>query len=324
MKGKGLIRSTILILVLLGWVGNIVAQNISEAQTAYNEAITNATENPKAAIESMKTCIELCGKIGVEAEDLKVMAEIKIPELYYNLAGTFAKEKDYDKAITTFNEAIQIAKQYRNDEVISRSNNALMQLYSSNAYAIRGEEPEKAIELCNKALAIDSNAYTPWLVLSQIYKAANEDEKFEQAIDKCIEVSTTAKDTRNLKQAQKQGRDYFLSKGAKVVAGNKFADGVPLLEKVIKFDSTSTDAYYYLATANNGLQQWDKAAESANKGIELDNGTPEQKARYFFALGNALKGKGDKENACAAFKNALYPPFEESAKYAIEVELKCN
>jgi len=58
--------------------------------------------------------------------------------------------------------------------------------------------------------------------------------------------------------------------------------------------------------------------------LELETGEAEKKARFYYTLGTALKGLGDKTGACAAFKNALYGPFEEGAKYEIEHELKCN
>jgi hypothetical protein len=56
--------------------------------------------------------------------------------------------------------------------------------------------------------------------------------------------------------------------------------------------------------------------------IEKDN--PEKKAKHYYNLGLAYKGKGDKNAACSAFKNALYGQFKENAQFEIDNELKCN
>jgi tetratricopeptide (TPR) repeat protein len=82
--------------------------------------------------------------------------------------------------------------------------------------------------------------------------------------------------------------------------------------------------YFYLGTAQNELKQWDQAIENSNKGLAVEKDDDEKKAKHYYNMGMAYKGKGDTSAACTAFKNALFGQFKENAQYEIETELKCN
>jgi tetratricopeptide (TPR) repeat protein len=92
----------------------------------------------------------------------------------------------------------------------------------------------------------------------------------------------------------------------------------------MKYDDTNKDMLFYLAKAYNGAKSFDKALEISNKGIALEEDVPEKEAKFYFEAGNALAGKGDKPAACESYKKAMFGQFAESAKYEIEVTLKCG
>jgi tetratricopeptide (TPR) repeat protein len=123
---------------------------------------------------------------------------------------------------------------------------------------------------------------------------------------------------------KQSGAKYFLSKGSKAVNANKFDEGALNLEKALLYDETNKDILAYLAKAYNGLSQWDKAIETANKGIAIEEDVPEKEAKFWFEVGLAYKGKNDKANACDAFKKAMVGQYLENAKYEIDVALKCG
>jgi len=80
-----------------------------------------------------------------------------------------------------------------------------------------------------------------------------------------------------------------------------------------------------MALANNGLSNWDNAADAAQKGLELSDGESDEfKAKFYFELGNAYKGAGKFSDACEAYTNAKHGRFVENAKYEMDVVLNCN
>jgi tetratricopeptide (TPR) repeat protein len=322
MKGKSIIRFAILMVFLPGFYGVAFAQDLNQATTVYNSALPLIKNDPGAAITSLKNCIDLCGKIGSTADSVKMAAQSKLPGAYFNLGTNQARNKEIVKAIDTFKEAVKLSQEFNTPEVLESSNSALVRLYYMQGNTLLVQKDLAGAQgFLDQAFALEPDNSTVWLVQSYLYKEANNDADFEKAIDKCISVS---KNPNESKQAQQAGMKYFLGKGSKAVNGGKFAEGAGLIEKAVKYDTINKDAMFYLAKAYNGIENWDKAIEAANKGISIEEDVPEKEAKYYFELGNALKGKNDKPGACEAFKKAQFGQFAENAKYEIEVDLKCG
>jgi len=322
MKGKELFRVAIVIILTFGISGINQAQDLNEATNAYNSALPLIKTDPTAAIKSLNTCIDLCNKLGEAGDSVKIAAQDKLPGAYFNLGTNQATNKEIAKAIETFQEAAKYSKQYNTPEVLERSNSALARLYYMQANAqMNQKDLVKAQESINQALQLEPENATAWLVQSYIFKEGNNDAEFEAAIDKCIAFAKNANESR---QAQQAALKYFLAKGSKAVNASKFDEGMISCEKAQKYDSTSKDVLFYLSKAYNGLEKWDLALETANKGLAIEEDVPEKKAKFYFELGTAQKGKGDKAGACESFQNSMFGQFSESAKYEIEVVLKCG
>ncbi len=322
MKGKKLIRVALLGIFCFGSIQVMQAQDVNEAKTAYNAALQIMKTDPAAAVKSLESCIELCGKIGAPADSVKTAARSKFAETYYNLATNQARDKNLEGAVVNFKEALKFGLETNNTEVIKRANPALVRIYAMQANTfLTQKEPVKAQETLNLALQMDTANATVWLVQMKIFQEADSAAGVEAAIQKCMAVSKNPNETR---QAQQSGLKYFLTKGSKAVNTNKFDEGAANLEKSLLYDPTNKDAIAYLAKAYNGLSQWDKAIETANKGIAIEEDVPEKEAKFWFEVGLAYKGKGDKTNACASFKKAMVGQYMENAKYEIEVDLKCG
>jgi hypothetical protein len=73
----------------------------------------------------------------------------------------------------------------------------------------------------------------------------------------------------------------------------------------------------------NKKKNFDSAAEYAKKGLDLETGAAEAKAKYWFQLGLAQAGKGQTTDACASFKNSMFGAFLEGSK-AERKNLKCE
>ncbi|TSA33332.1 MAG: hypothetical protein D4R64_14370 [Porphyromonadaceae bacterium] len=322
MKGMKLIRVALLGFFCFGSIQMIQAQDVNEAKTDYNAALQIMKTDPAAAVKSLQSCIDLCTKIGAPADSVKNAARSKFAETYYNLATNQARDKNLDGAIINFKEALKYGQETNNAEVLKRTTPALVRIYAmqANTYLAQ-KEPVKAQETLNLALQMDTLNATVWLVQMRIFQDADSAAGVEAAIQKCIAISKNPNETR---QAQQSGVKYFLSKGSKAVNASKFDEGVTNLEKALAYDETNKDVLVYLAKAYNGVSQWDKAIETANKGIAIEEDVPEKEAKFWFEIGFAYKGKGDKTNACESFKKAMVGQYVENAKYEIEVDLKCG
>lgn len=322
MKGMKMIRIALLSIICFGSVQILQAQDINEAKAAYNAALQSMKDDPASAVKSLQTCIDLCGKIGAPADSVKNAAQSKFAETYYNLATNQARDKNLESAVVNFKEAMKYGQETKNTEVLKRTTTALVRIYAMQANTYNTQkDPVKAQETLNLAIQMDTANPMVWLVQTKIYQDADNADGVEMAIKKCLASSKNPNETR---QASQSGMKYFLTKGSKAVNSSKFDEGVLNLEKAFKYDETNKDVLIYLAKAYNGVSQWDKAIEAGNKGIALEEDVPEKEAKFWFEIGLAYKGKGDKPNACDSFKKAMVGQYLENAKYEIEVDLKCG
>ena len=235
------------------------------------------------------------------------------------------KEKKITEAIPAYEEAISVAKKYKVDQVEAKAKNMLPQLHNAiagNYY--KKDEYEQAIASLNKAIEVDPNYAKAFYTLALVYKKMDDLENVEKTVDQGIIASENSRDNGTKNKIMNVGSTTFLALGVSNLTDGKAADAEPLLQKALKYDQENPDIFYYLATAQNEMKSWDNAVASANQGLALEKGDAEKKAKYYYALGMALKGKGDKSGACEAMNNALFGQVKANAEYEIEYGLECN
>ncbi|MEA1876658.1 MAG: tetratricopeptide repeat protein [Bacteroidota bacterium] len=325
MKSKVLTRVIFMTILIAGFIGTNHAQDISKASEAFNNALALQTSDPMAAITSVKSCLEICDQIGEDADDLKMMAGLKLPELYFNVGNGYASAKKYTAAIPAYLEAIKVAQQYETPEVERKAKKMLPQLhYMIGGGHYKKKEYEEAASAMQQAIEIDPDYAKAYYYIGLVRKKQKDLPAFEAIMDKGLVAAKNSRDNNYKKRINKSAASTFLSAGAKLTTGGKPADAIPFLEKSLKYDQKNSELFFYIATAQNELKQWDKAIEAANRGLLVEKDEADKKAKHYFNLGTSFKGKGDKNAACEAYKNALYGQFKENAQYEIEHTLKCN
>jgi len=125
-----------------------------------------------------------------------------------------------------------------------------------------------------------------------------------------------------MKQASTMALEYFRAAGSQANQANNLDEALSLLNKAAKYGDDK-DLFYYFADVYNKQKNFDSGAEYARKGLAMETGAPEAKAKFYFQLGLAQAGKGQNAEACASFKNSMFGAFAAPSK-AQRTNLKCQ
>jgi tetratricopeptide (TPR) repeat protein len=184
------------------------------------------------------------------------------------------------------------------------------------------DDYKNALASFDSVLAINpeytSTIYNKSLILM---KQGNSDD-FEKTIDRFITITKAANDEAKVKQASTLALGYFRAAGAKADQANKLDESLVSLNKAAKYGEDK-DLYYYFAEVYNKQKAFDKGLEAAQKGLGLEAGAPEAKAKFYFQIALAQEGKGQTAEACASFTNANFGVFAAPSKVK-RANLKCK
>lgn len=326
MTNKLIIGFILVIVMFFATANNVQGQTQAEAVAAFNSAANLLQTDTAKAIKAFEDCYAICEKVGVEADSLKTIASIKIPSLYFDQASKKAQAKKYAEAAAAYEEVVTVSQKYGDEATATKAKNNLPQLYFAvGLTAFNQKNDAEAIKNIEKAVSLDPDFTKAIYLSAAIYKRLNNQPKFVEALDLAIEKAKATNDSKIEADAIKLGKNTFLSNYINANKANKHIEAITNLKSALKYAPEDEDLYFYLGQSHAKANQPDLAIENINKAMELEKGTtPEDKAKYYFELGNAYKAKKDTVKACEAFKNAKYGKYIENAKYEIEVTLKCK
>ena len=322
MKLRNFAKTTILIFVLGLSTLTLKAQGRNDVIKAYNEGASAVQTNPQAAITAFEKVVTLSAQVGDSAADLRQKAVKVLPSLYYNIASdAFTAKKPASEVILAAKKAVAAAEKYENPTTKQNASSMLIKGYNNlaNEYFSK-DDLKNALASFDSVLAINpeysSTIYNKSLILM---KQGNSDE-FEKTIDKFITMNKA--DEAKLKQASNLALGYFRSAGAKANQAGKLDESLVSLNKAAKYGEDK-DLYYYFAEVYNKQNAFDKGLEAAQKGLGLEPGAPEAKAKFYFQIALAQEGKGQTAEACASFTNANFGVFAAPSKVK-RANLKCK
>jgi len=304
---------------------SLSAQELNDAINAYNQGVALIkAEDTQGAIAAMENCVTLCEQVGDTASDIKFKAIQQIPGLYYKRSYTlYSVDKNIPACIASSKTTMQVSEKYNATDTREKAQKLLIQAYSSLGTTFyNGNENEKAIAVFDSILAINPEHTKSIYNKALTYKKMNDQAKFGETIDLFITKIKVVGDTVQLAQANKLALDYYRNSGVKANQANKPADAINLLNSALKY-GTDKDIYYQLANVYNKQKNYTNGVSNAQKGLEMETGTPEAKAKFYYELAVAQAGKGDVGNACESFKSANFAPFVEAVK-AQRTNLKCK
>ena len=320
-----IIRKTAGILLVSVFIGaSLFAQDRNEVIKFYNEGAKAMPTDPKAAIAAFENVVTLADKVGETAADLKQKAVQVLPGLYVKLASAaITEKKPAPEIIKAARTAAAVAEKYGNATGKGNAEKLLVQgYYSMGTEFFTKKDYDNALKAFDSLLVINPGYAAAIYNKALIYRSQNNAASFEETINSYLGKLDTIKDADKVKQASALALEYFRAAGSQANQANKPDEALALLNKSAKYGDDK-DLFYYFADVYNKKKNFDSGAEYAQKGLALETGAAEARAKFYFQLGLAQSGKGQTADACTSFKNAMYGPFAAPAK-AERTNLKCQ
>ncbi len=319
------IRKIAGILIVSAIVGtNLNAQERNDVIKVYNEGAKSMQTDIPAAIKAFEDVVALSDKVGESVNDLKQKAIQVLPGLYLKAANNTIKEnKPMPEIIQAAKKAVAVAEKYGTATSKENASKIMVQAYNTMASNYFTQKNyENALLAFDSLLVISPGNLNAIYNKALIYRSQNNAGAFEETIDLFLGKLESGKDDERAKQASVLALEYFRAAGSQANQANNLDEALVLLNKAAKYGDDK-DLFYYFADVYNKQKNFNSGAEYAQKGLALEAGTAEAKAKFYFQLGIAQAGKGQTADACASFKNAMYGPFAEPSK-AERTNLKCQ
>jgi hypothetical protein len=303
---------------------NLNAQTRTDVINAYNEGAKSTQTNVPTAIEAFEKVIVLSDQVGETAADLKQKAIQVLPGLYVKLASASLNEKKPAlETIKAAKKAAAAAEKYGSATGKENASKILVQgYYSLGTEFFTNKDYKNALLAFDSLLAINPAYLNAIYNKALIFRGQNDAAAFEENIDLFIEKAKSTNDSVKVKQASKLALEYFRASGSQANQAGKLDEAIVILSKAAKYGNDK-DLFYYFADVYNKQKNFNSGAEYASKGLALETGAAEAKAKFYFQLAMAQVGKGQTAEACASFKNAMYGPFAEPSKVQ-RTNLKCQ
>jgi len=317
-------KITVAIILTAVLSASLTAQVRNDVIKVYNEGVQASKTDIQVAIEAFENVITLSDKVGETADDLKQKAAKVLPGLYFKVAyNAFNEKKPAPEIIQAGKKAVAAAEKYENPTNKENAGKILVQAYNTLATDFFSEKDYE-----NALLAFDSLLLINPVYLNAIYNKAliyirqNDPVAFEVTIDSFLEMLDTENNEARAHQASTMALEYFRAAGSQANQANNLDEALVLLNKAAKYGDDK-DLFYYYADVYNKQENFDKGLEYAQKGLDLETGEGEAKAKFYFQLAIAQMGKGETASACGSFKNAMYGAFAEASEVQ-RTNLKCE
>lgn len=332
---KNSLGTVLMALFIVGLATNLHAQDKREAVQTYNKALELVeSEDYEQAVSMFNQAISQGEQLGEEGQDIIERAQKQLPTTYYQMALTEYRTFQNDKSLSSleatinaFREAGEVGKEYGNTQIAEKAPGVITQLmYNKAVLQYQQEEFDQAIATLDEVIERNAN-YAKAYYQKGIVTKNMEGGSLNEALgffDKAIEVGQETNDNDIVSRAQQGAANELVYQGAQAIEGKNFKNAIDFLNRALEYNSSSEEAYYRLAEAYNGQQQWKEAIDAAQQALELSSGGRTDDAKTYFSLGTAYQGLGQRADACDAFGNAAYGSFKSSAEHKMEFELKCD
>ena len=244
----------------------------------------------------------------------------------YNAALEAANAKDYQTALTKFQEAAEGAEAEGDSDVEQRARKVISQLrYNFGLAEIKRENYQAAVSHFEDGIEQYPTYAKNYLARGTAYKKMDNWDQALASYNQAIQVGMENGDSRTAGQAEQAIRDQYVYMASSALnrTGNKptrsaAEEALSHLETLEQYVDADADVYYYRAEANKALGNLEEAVALADQALEVHRGSRTDKAKIYFVKGEALMQAGDIAAAKAAFENATYGSYRAPAQHYIE------
>lgn len=302
---------------------NLSGQTRSDVIKVFNEGAKVVKTDLNASISAFENVIELSNKVGESCNDLKEKAGNILPGLYVRVASNAVTEKKPAAEIIKVSKvAAAMAEKYGSAANKENADKLLLQgYYNMGTELFSKKDYDNALLAFDSVLSVNPEYTAAIFNKAMIYRGQNNASAFEEAIDLFIGKVKSAGDTVKVQQASQQALEFFRASGSQANQAENLDEALVMLNKAAKYGDDK-DLFYYFADVYNKQKNFNTGAEYAGKGLALETGDAEAKAKFYYQLAVAQAGKGQNSEACESFKNAMYGAFAEASK-AQRTNLKC-
>ena len=243
--------------------GLVSAQDMAKAtETAQNANEALVAKDYAKALEGFKEALTLAQACGEEGEELVGTCKSVIPSIVLTIAKNAIKDAKYDEGIAQLDEAIKVAEEYENDDVIGEAATLIPQVKKQKALALYNDKDfAAAAEAYKDILAADPEDGASALRLA--LALTNLDDK-----DGAIAAFKQAAEHGQAANANKQLANIYLKDAQQLLKDKKYKEAMAACEESNTF-SESANAYKLLASAAAQLKDNSKAISSYEKYLDL-------------------------------------------------------
>ncbi len=309
-------------LLLVGFT--VSAQSVQEAGDMFNQG--NQQFKAKAfskAVDLYEQALQIAEAAGPDAFELQGKIENQLATALFWNGINFYKQRQFDKAIAQMQKSLQMADKAQNAKIKNYDIIYIARVYASKGNALLKKKDYTGAEAAYAAaLKVNPKSINAYFGKSLLYKETKSYDKMIAMVDKVGEyVNTNRKGPQMYAKVKRMAYGALLNAGASELQKEHPAKALGYLNQSLKFNSSSASTYYYMAIANLKLRKYTAAITNAKKALSLPGN---DKSDIYFTLAQAYQKKGDKANACNAFKHVVKGPNVAAAKYQRSHVLKCK
>jgi tetratricopeptide (TPR) repeat protein len=244
--------------------GFISAQDMAQAtESAKNANEALVAKDYAKALEGFKEALTLAQACGEEGEELVGTCKSVIPSIVLSIAKNEIKEAKYDEGIAQLEEAIKVAEEYENDDVIGEAATLIPQVKKQKANALySAKDYEAAAVALKEILAADPEDGASALRLAVALTNTGDKEGSIEAFKQAAENGQAA-------TANKQLANIYLKDAQQLLKDKKFKDAIAACEESNTYNE-SANAYKLAASAASQLKDNAKAIGFYEKYLEID------------------------------------------------------
>ncbi|MFB6273243.1 MAG: tetratricopeptide repeat protein [Salinibacter sp.] len=240
----------------------------------------------------------------------------------YKEGAKAGNAKNFTVAIARFQKSIKLAKKLGLADLASKikRKNLVESLKGAGSAALKKKNYKKALSHYEKLRQYTNQ--DPAVHYNRGLALINMDSTKAglKSLKKAIDIGNKTGNTRVAGLATKRIRDEFLAKASKALQGDspsqeKINTALDALDQMREYVDPNAKSLFYRATALFEDGQYQKAIQTARKGLDMHQGSRSDAAKFYYVIAESQWETGSKASACETFKNAAYGNYQARANH---------